>query len=63
MVKRVLSTTAVARYGGREQQQGCPVLAVQNLNLVGISVSPAHVAVSMLRQSAEMNLSMNCRVL
>ena len=45
LVKRVLSTAAVARHGVREQQQGRPVLAVPDLNLVRVLFSPAHLLV------------------
>jgi hypothetical protein len=58
LVKRILSATTIARYRRREQQQRRPMLAIQDLDLGGISVCFTHFAVSMLRQSASMDLSM-----
>jgi hypothetical protein len=42
LVKRILSTTPVARNRRSEQQQSRPVLAVQELNLVGVLIFPTH---------------------
>jgi hypothetical protein len=42
LMKRVLSTTSVARHRSREEQQSRPVLAIQELNLVVVSVCPTH---------------------
>jgi hypothetical protein len=57
-VNRVLSATPIARYRRCEQQQRRPMLAIEGIDLGSISVCPAHFAVSMLRQSARMDLSM-----
>jgi len=57
LVNRILSATPVTRNRRREQQQCRPMLPIQGLDLGGISFCPAHFAVSMLRQSARMDLS------
>jgi hypothetical protein len=54
-----LSATPITRDRRREQQQCRPMLAIQDLDLGGISDCLSHFAVSMLRQSAPMYLSMS----
>jgi len=63
LVNRVLAATPVTRNRRREQQQCRPMLPIQGLDLGGISFRPAHFAVSMLRQSAPMDLSMSAELL
>ena len=63
LVNRILTATPVTRNRRREQQQCRPMLPIQDLDLGGISFRPAHFAVSMLRQSARMDLSMSAELL
>ena len=52
-----MSATSFTRNRLGEEQERRPVLAIQEFNLRGISVSSVHVAVSIVRQRSTENLS------